>query len=319
MPATAVLAEQSGDTPESGAVSYIKQIYDSVVTLGYGSDSEGRWGNWGAMWNRIRSAAEWMPSGTAGVEDVAKGKTFYSGSRALMSGTMALTGDAGVDDVVLGKTFYSNSLTKLVGTAPVPFDYSLQALSEYDDCEGDEDWTMNPGEIGDYQGEESTWTNTLPLNGGSEEVWKDERTGLYWSHLILFATNEFQDQDHSSCLFFDGITETDRMASRYSYDGLTSACGDAINTCGSLELDADVDGVAETEWYLPSQKELLQAYIDGIYNQAGIDLTTRYSFWSSTEVSDYPDAAWHIYLHNGSPSNDGKGFGEPGVRCVTRK
>lgn len=332
---TGVLAEQSGDTPESGVTSYIKQVYDSLVSLGHGSDSAGGWGDWGAFWNRIKSAGEWEPDGTAVSEDVVfgetfygdgrtevtgtlaltgdavagdvvSGKTFYRDSLTELTGTLALTGDATVSDVASGKTFYSNSLSQLTGTAQLAQDFELQALVEWDDYE-------NP----DYQGEESTWTNTLPLAGG-EEVWQDERTGLYWSHVLSTSTtNIFPDQDHSACPFFDGSTEVERLAARYGYDGLTGACGNAINACGQLLLDADGDTVDETAWYLPTQKELQQAYLDGMYNQAGSVFTTTGFFWSSSEVSYSSTLAWHVALYYGNT----RGYNKTdvrAVRCVAR-
>lgn len=69
-----VLAEQVGSSPESGATSRIKTIYDSLDSLSHGSDSAGSWGNWGSMWNRIRSAGEWVPTGDASEADVVAGK-----------------------------------------------------------------------------------------------------------------------------------------------------------------------------------------------------------------------------------------------------
>lgn len=279
-----VFAEQSGGSPESGAVSRIKAIYDSLVILGHGSESAGVWGDWGNMWNRIRSAGEWTPDGTATS-----------------------------DDVVAGETFYGSSRTKVTGTAQLAQDLELQALVEWDDYEG-------PGGSGDasedYMGEEATWTNTLPLAGG-EEVWKDERTGLYWSHYIGDYSNVFPDQDHSTCPFFDGSTEAEKLAARYGYDGLTGACGNAINVCGSLELDADGDGVDETNWYLPTQKELQQAYLDGIFNQAGSSFTTTNYFWSSSEVSDNSDRAWSVALGYGRTSASLKAL-DGALRCVVR-
>lgn len=332
---TGVLAEQSGDTPESGVTSYIKQIYDSLVSLGHGSDGAGAWGDWGDFWNRIRSAGEWEPDGTASSDDVVAGETFYGDSRTemtgtlsligdvlpgdvllgktfygnsfvLQTGTLALTGNATVSDVASGKTFYSDSLSQLTGTAQLAQDYELQALVEWDDYE-------NP----DYQGEESTWTNTLPLAGG-EEVWQDERTGLYWSHVLSTSTtNIFPDQDHSACPFFDGSTESERLAARYGYDGLTGACGNAINACGQLSLDADGDTVDETEWYLPTQKELQQAYLDGMYNQTSSSFTTTNLFWSSSEVSHSSTYAWSVGLVIGDTYSTSK-TNEGAVRCVAR-
>lgn len=82
-------AEQSGSSPESGATSRLKATYDSLVSLSYGSESAGSWGDWGTMWNRIRSAAEFTPSGDAAVGDTRTGKTFYSSSRTQQTGTLS--------------------------------------------------------------------------------------------------------------------------------------------------------------------------------------------------------------------------------------
>ena len=39
------------------------------------------------MWNRIRSAAEWVPSDTVSEADVISGKTFHNTSRTQKTGT----------------------------------------------------------------------------------------------------------------------------------------------------------------------------------------------------------------------------------------
>jgi len=75
---TKVLAEQSGSSPESGVTSRLKTISDALIALGHGSTSAGAWGDWGAMWNRIYSAAAWVPSGDLNVANCPTGKTFYS-------------------------------------------------------------------------------------------------------------------------------------------------------------------------------------------------------------------------------------------------
>ena len=87
-------AEQVGSSPESGTTSRIKTIYDSLSSLSHGSDSAGVWGDWGVMWNRIRSAAEWVPSDNATSSDIKLGKTCYSGNnRTQIVGTGALDGE----------------------------------------------------------------------------------------------------------------------------------------------------------------------------------------------------------------------------------
>lgn len=297
---TSVLAEQSGNTPDSGSTSRIIETYDSIDTLGYGSDSAGAWGDWG-MWNRIRSAGEWTPSGNASPAQVLSGYTFYSDSRNKLKGNLSLTGDATTADVADGKTFYNNSTTLLTGTAKLAMDYSLQQYNEYDDFEG----PVGNGEpIEDYTGDEASWKNS------STNVWRDERTGLYWSNNLGNFTNLFPNQDHSTCDFFSSTP-------RGTYNGLDTDCGDAINTCGSLSLDADGDGTPENDWYLPTQKELQQAYLNGMFNHTGSSFTTTGWFWSSSEVSVNSSTAWRILMHYGSTSGGNKASVN-GVRCVSR-
>ena len=174
----------------------------------------------------------------------------------------------------------------------VGIDYSKQASVSYDDYEA-----------GDYAGEESTWTIEV-----ASEVWQDQRTGLYWTKDLTTASNSFPDQDHSACPFFDGD-----LTDRTNYNGLDADCGAAINYCGALSKDDG--GGAKTDWYLPSQKELMQAYIDGIYDQADPDPS---GFWSSTEKSNDPTLAWIVGLYSGSTYYSVKTNDGYSVRCVRR-
>jgi hypothetical protein len=235
-----VAGEQTGESPDSGSTSRIQELYDQLVTDDKGYEIGGVWGDWGAYWNRIRSAAE------------------------------------------------------------ASVNYIDQSYEEYDDYEYSDD--HGAGESGN---EESTWENT------ASNVWFDNRTGLYWSASQGQMTNLFPNQDHSACPFF---SETPRGS---SYDGSDADCGNAINACATLSLDANGDGINETDWYLPSQKELQQAYLDGIYNQAGHAFTTTSIFWSSSERSDSSTNAWNVHLRNGYTRNDTKSL-SCDVRCVRR-
>ena len=236
-----VQAEQTGSSPESGATSRLKQVYDWLVAKSdpdYGGTQPGDWSfDFGTYWNRILYSAFWEPDGTATESDVADGKTFYSGS---------------------------NNRVKKTGAASSTFPgASDQQYVQYDDYSGS-----------DYTGEEPTWTNTNALSGS--EVWYDTRTGLYWSRMLSGSySNSFTI---SSCNFY---TSTPRG----SYNGSDADCGNAINACGTLSLASTQGESADTDWYLPSQKELDGAYIDGIYNKAGNPFTTTSLFWSSTEFS----------------------------------
>jgi hypothetical protein len=285
IPSTLVFAEQSGSTPESGVTSRIRQVYDALVGLAYGDESAGSWGDWGTMWNRIRSAAEWTPDGTATSEDVVAGETFYGSSRV-----------------------------RITGTGPQPIDFSLQQFMERDDYAGPYYTGLAPE---DYQQEEAEWTDH---SVNTDIVWKDERTGVYWSpDRGVLTTNSFTAISLNTCDFFD---ET-QYSTRGAYPGGDSDCGDAINYCATLDFGG------RTDWYLPSQKELMMAYIDGMYNQAGATPTDAaaftygttsgggYPFWSSSEVSDVPTYAWGVYLYRGNTDSLNKAD-DYAVRCVAR-
>jgi hypothetical protein len=67
-------------------------------------------------------------------------------------------------------------------------------------------------------------------------------------------------------------------------------------------------------WYLPHQKELLQAYIDGSYGNLEFPGTGAY-YWSATTMSGDTDSAWSVYLSGGNVYGNGKGQINR-VRCV---
>lgn len=79
--------EQVGGTPESGSTSYIKSLYTDLQSSGYGSDTASP--DWGTYWNRLKTAAQFAPTGTATATNVTKGKTFYGSDRNLQTGTEA--------------------------------------------------------------------------------------------------------------------------------------------------------------------------------------------------------------------------------------
>lgn len=245
--------------------------------------------------------------GDALVTDVMSGKKFYSNSGTLLTGTWTFLGDAAVDQVLEGKKFYSNSGTLLTGTytPPTPIDFSNMQYSTYDDYAGGDYLGWGGTLTDDYQGEESEWSN---MSVGEDIAWRDERTGVYWSAHQGTMSNIFT---MASCDYFTSIP-------RSSYDGSDSDCGLAINYCATLDF------AGRTDWYLPSQKELMQAYIDGIYNQAGIDEASAAAFvtdnyyWSSSEVSGSSNFAWLVSLYNGRADDVGKTATDVGVRCVSR-
>lgn len=149
-----------------------------------------------------------------------------------------------------------------------------------------------------------SWAEWNKTNS-SPEVWKDKRTGLYWSPDQGSMTNNFTI---SSCTFFSTSMKGD-------YSGGETGCGNAINACALLELDANGDGTKETNWYLPTQAEQLQAYLDGIYLATNPNWATQSAFWASTENQYSGVYAWATALYQGY-SNYSSKTGSSNVRCV---
>jgi len=250
---TRALAEQGIGTPDSHVNSILKDVYDNLNNLGYGSED----GSNGAIWNRIISSSLWVPEGSITGEDVVKNKTYYNGSRTLQTGSADF---------------------------PVYADQSLQA-KDFRDSNANSTW--------------SSWT--LTSGDATTGVYKDNRTGLYWSANQGSFTNNF---NILACDFFTTIP-------RGQYSGADIDCGDAINACATLPLDLNGDGTPETNWYLPTQAELMQAYLNGIYLSTNTTWTTGNNFWSSTEIQSNYTGAWYTYLNN----NKTRSYS---VRCVHR-
>ena len=193
-------------------------------------------------------------------------------------------------------------------------DYSLQGYSTRDNFAGTYNGGVGPE---DYMEEESEWVD---YSVDTNTVWKDERTGLYWSadRGVLTANNFTL----STCDFFTSEP-------RSSYDGSDLDCGGTIEAPHAINYCATLDYGGRSDWYLPSQQELMQAYIDGMYNQAGetpeeaATFTWRttggggYYSWSSSEVSGSPTRVWYVRPGYGGTANGDK-TGTYAVRCVAR-
>lgn len=248
-----VLAEKpTDDTPESGATSYIKATYDSIVALGHGSVAAGAWGDWGSYWNRIRSAAEWVPSG-----------------------------DAETVDVVSGKTYYKDSRTQGTGVREVASSCSTQAYHD------------NHASATPANNCSKTWGADASVPGAEK---KDPVTGLIWSNLL---------KRNGTVIEFSPTTNTTFSwdASHANNIGITAPVAGSRT---AAQLCADQGN----GWRLPTQKELMQGYIDGSY----WNLTQpSYSFWSLSEsTSTY---AWFVALNSGNTNTFNKNYTYQ-VRCV---
>ncbi len=217
--------EQGGGSPTSPTTSYIKTVYDTAQTAGYGSDTNTP--DWGSYWNRVSTAAQWVPSGaTASTSDVISGKTFYSSSRTQQTGT-------GQEGLVVG----SCSTQTYHDSYGAPVTQTTNCTSGV------------------------TWTTADPAVTGDDK--KDPRSGLVWSQALLNSAGN--------------VTFTTGAPSTWSWDA-SYTTNIAVGTKTAIQLCSD----RGNGWRLPTQKELMQAYIDGSY--FNLSQPANY-FWSATEFN----------------------------------
>ncbi len=213
-------------------------------------------------------------------------------------------------------------------------DYSQQQYQRWDD------WRNGAGtDQNEYTGEESIWIETssggtaASVSGGDPEVtvtlesntvYQDQTTGLYWSdsstagvdNEFLWTAGEDAATTTTACNFLaDGdandYCDNQDPGNDYVEDDDVSAA----EFCLNLSLDSDNDGTPETDWHLPTQKELMQAYINGSANN--LPNPIRY-FWSASESSSNPGGAWRVSLHSGNIYGSTKNNDGTYVRCVRR-
>ena len=164
----------------------------------------------------------------------------------------------------------------------------------------------------------TTWTNTVVLNSQpitTQQVWKDDRTGLYWTENKGVMDNSFTI---ANCGFFNNTVP------RGTHWSGSAGCGVAINYCKDLQQVAVAGGPIKDNWYLPTRFELEQAFKDNMYNNAGTTLananafTTGNWFWSSSEYSGDSTNAWHVELAGGNTARLNGKATVRSVRCVLR-
>jgi hypothetical protein len=257
------------------------------------------------------------------LESLVKSGTAYgvnnNGTMTPVSGAgSALTATAG--DVVSGKVFFGSGdsdWTPTTGTYDAFSGYSNQKNQIWDDWKGSASSTNGTLAYAyannlDQNQEEATWETTTDTSLGganvaSGTVKKDTRTGLYWSDAYDAVSNTGSPDTRTNSFTFNGIVDD-------ADDGLDAEGGQAVDFCEALSLDSDGNGTDETDWYLPSQKELMQGYIDGAANNIS---NSGYFFWSSTESFNGSSYAWAVFLDYGLPNYYGKTQSNY-ARCVRR-
>ena len=182
-------------------------------------------------------------------------------------------GDTTPSDVAEGKTFYSNNRTQQTGTKPSVGVCPTQSRHDSAGAKAD-----NCG---------LTWTTPAPTQAGDDK--KDPNTGLVWSKCLVNNAGANDFSPNTSC-------------ATYSWDDTlaNNSSRTAIQLCSDRGAG----------WRLPTQKELLQAYIDGSnYNL----VAAAANHWSATEYS--VTNAWYTHLSSGNTGGNLKGNASQ-VRCV---
>ncbi len=142
-----------------------------------------------------------------------------------------------------------------------------------------------------------TWTtcnagNSYCGTGRSVAEKQDPNTGLVWSPRLSGLTNWYKA---NNCSNSDGNPCVKRMSAQ-------TGC----------------EGYDDLNWRLPSQKELMQSYIDGSNSNLS---NPSNNYWSSNTSSTGTTYAWYIDLNNGYAANyntaNGKSWGlSVYARCV---
>jgi len=236
--------------------------------------------------SRIKTLYTALTSASYGADaDGAWGAWGAYWNRIYSAATWTPTVTSTATDVKTGKTFVpSGSRTNSTGTYPAPGPCSTQA------------WNDDHGApVTEGTNCSQTWTaSSSPVTGDDARAGrggKDPVTGLVWSQLLL---------NSAGTVAFSPTTN-----SAWSWDASAAANVAVGGKTASLICSERGNG-----WRLPTQKELMQAYIDGSFWNLS---QPSYVFWSATEAS--ATTAWYVSLLNGYTNSSTKTSGYQ-VRCV---
>ena len=287
--AAAVAGNHALSTTTAPAASFytLSQIYNAIPTV-YPGDllaSSTYLGVTGSVAVKTgnTAAASSSAQGTSLVVTVPQG--YYSGGASVTVSTSSANFTAaniankvnlfGVTGTLLGNMWNGTGLGFTGGS---------QAAGGIDDYNNG-----GAASAGRYAG---SWTQCTSGNnycgtGSSGADWEDNSTGLVWS----------MPCSGTGCSTFSTATP-----GGYSWDN-SGGVGTASALCSS-----------HSGWSLPSEKQFMQAYIDGAYgNLEPVGVTHNY--WTATTVSINTTSAWVVSLSYGYTNANAYATGNP-IRCV---
>ena len=137
---------------------------------------------------------------------------------------------------------------------------------------------------------------------------KDNSTGLVWSNLIGVNTWFWAN----NCYEPSTPTYNPVKCDTAGDDGCQCVKKPSGSKVGCEALDS-TGGNTLGPWRTPTQKELMQAYINGSWGNLS---SAGNGYWSATTISDDTRYAWYTYLNNGYTGYNTKTTTSISVRCV---
>jgi hypothetical protein len=198
-------------------------------------------------------------------------------NRIVTAGKWTPQGDVTPGDVRTGKKFYNGNRSQQTGTMVTVTACPTQG------------WHDSSGSAVKAANCVSDWSVASPAMPGDDK--KDPVTGLVWSTCLLNSSGVNNFSSNGSC------------SSTYSWDN------SAVDNGGKTAME--LCAAQSNGWRMPTQKELMQAYIDGVYFNL---TTTNFSFRSATENST--TTVWSVFLATGTTSNSSTKSGTSVLRCV---
>jgi len=234
---------------------------------------------------------------------------FYSGKTATASDTNLIAGNIASNISIFGvsgalnKNQYNGSAS--TGDYPISTggvdDYNANGTMPADSYKSSWSALCHAGTVPNDTG--NNWCGTNDANA----YVKDSATGIVWSIWMGNGTT-YSWFYANNCKYPNGLGD----------NGVCDSDGKAACKCvkhtGGADPKTGCEALGDLGWRLPSQKELMQGYIDGARGKLS---SAGHYFWTSTTRSDATQQAWWLYLYSGSVYAEAKVTDYMNtVRCV---